>query len=143
MTPLKKVRKRKRAANISYKTEKNGALRTTVQMCNPVLLISQSRRMMSILSKPRTTTLKDNLSTEPNTSGIVIDLTIGKKTCQPRCKSTDEDTHDDPDAKSNRLDCNADFQTPQQDLNPEESASGTEQLNQVTGEQLSSEPSSL
>ena len=91
--------------------------------------------------------IKDNLTTEPNSSEIVIDLTIGKKPGQTNCKSTDEKTNDDaPVTKSSGLDCNADFQTPQQDLKPEESVSGTEQFNHVTGgttgEQPSFEPSS-
>ena len=147
IAPLKKIRKRIRAVHISYKTRKKGSIKSycsSVQS-SPIDLTVKKKNDANII-KTEDHNVKDNLTTEPNSSGIVIDLTIGKKTCQPKCKSTDEDTHDDLDAKSDKLDCNADFQTPHQDLNPEESVSGTEQFNQVTGgttgEQPSSEPSS-
>ena len=113
---------------------------------SPIDLTIKKKNDANII-KTEDQNVKDNLTTEPNTSGIVIDLTIGKKPGQTNCKSTDEKTNDDaPVAKSSGLDCNKDFQTPQHDLKPEESVSGTEQFNHVTGgttgEQPSSEPSS-
>ena len=90
--------------------------------------------------------VEDNLNLDANWSGIVIDLTIGKKPREPKCRSTDESTNDATAAKSSELDCNVIVETPQQELAPEEYVSGTKQLEQVSGrtnvEQFPSEPSS-
>ena len=109
---------------------------------SPIDLTVKKKNDVNIV-KTEDHNVKDNLGTEPNTSGIVIDLTIGKKPCQPRCKSSDENTNDAPVvAKSSELDCNADFQTSRQDLKPEESVIGTEQVKQVTGGTTEEQPPS-